>query len=271
MEGTFSYWMRTNLKDAYSGLITQDVDFVIIINKKIYFIEEKNRSNARIGPAQKVIYKMICDLFKNSKNLDYEFEGVAIINIENEQTSLNEVKKLINESIRKEIEIENDILNKLWDCRGLPFIRKTEVERSGYRTSILEKIFWNNKIYTRTKDNIYVERIHWLFLNYCTGYFIFLEEQTCGNFNISDDRRRFIKLIDDMFSRLSKENERSLYARNPKSGAVYKYIGYYELAFSGTNPDNSNKIYLNGKEITREKLVSLLNLDSVDIVEYRGK
>jgi hypothetical protein len=68
MKDTFSFWMRTNLKDAYSGLITQDIDFVFISKQKDYFffIEEKNSYNARVGPAQKVIFKLFNDYLLNN-------------------------------------------------------------------------------------------------------------------------------------------------------------------------------------------------------------
>jgi len=59
----FSVWMRDNLKDAFCGLITQDIDFVLLNSNDQYFIvEEKNYAGARTGPAQAVIYKMLDDI-----------------------------------------------------------------------------------------------------------------------------------------------------------------------------------------------------------------
>ena len=42
LKNSFSYWMRTNLKDTYSRLITQNIDFAFVLKKFFFFVEEKN-------------------------------------------------------------------------------------------------------------------------------------------------------------------------------------------------------------------------------------
>lgn len=109
---------------------------------------------------------------------------------------------------------------------------------------------------------MFIENIHWIFVNYCTGYFIFIEELT-NNEEIKEERKKFIDTIDEIF----RANQKSI-AKNPKSGAIYQYLGYYQLKFSRTNPDNSLEIYLNSKKISKEELIDVLNLDDNKILRY---
>ena len=252
--------MRTNLKDAYSGLITQNIDFAFISEKFFFFIEEKNSPYARVGPAQKIIFKLFDDFLLLKKP---KFLGTYIIYATNEMPE-SELKKMIEDikSSRKprpNYEIERNKLEKLWDCKGKPPLKKTERERSFYRDSVIEKILDDVK-----KDFLFVGPIHWIFLNYCSGYFIFIEEIT-NNAEIENGRKNFIDTINSIFA--NKNNNSN--AKNPKSQAVYKYLGFYQLKFSQTHPDNSHEIYLNNRRVSRDELITLLNLDKDDIIHYK--
>jgi len=262
MKDTFSFWMRTKLKDAYSGLITQDIDFVFISKKKDYFffVEEKNSLNARIGPAQKIIFKLFNDYLLNDNPT---FLGTHILYIispnESNRILLKKIKEIKSQQILKpSYEIEENILKFLWNCEGNPPRKKTETERSQYRGSYL-KI---NLDIVR-KDFLFIENIHWIFVNYCKGYFIFVEELTY-NKKIGEKRKNFITTIDEIF----RANQNNV-AKNPKSGAYYQYLGYYQLTFSQTNPDNSSEVYLNSNKISKKDLIYLLNLDDNSILNYR--
>lgn len=278
-EDAFSVWMRTNLKDAFNGLITQDIDFVIVkkdISKpnffSFYFIEEKNSQKARVGPAQKIIFKMFDDLltpqiFRIEKNL-YKFLGTYILYLLKEYDCENFTiwfKSMLKD--RPKHDIDPEVLKKLWDCNGIPVKIKTEKERTRYRGSILERLF--DKCYeVYTKDIVFIEKIDWIFVNYCSGYFIFLEELTNGE-KLTDRKRKFIQTIDSIFNEASKENEITLFAKNPKSKSVYRYLGYYTLSFSKTNPDNSHIIILNDKQVKKNDLIKLLNMDTNEILLFR--
>jgi len=262
MEETFSYWMRTNLKDAYSGLITQDIDFAFIFkeNKGLFFLEEKNSIYARVGPAQKIIFKLFNDYLEVNSN----FKGTYILYATDREESKNNLIGLIeklkeNRITKPHYEIENDILKKLWDCKGIPPKTKTERERSHYRGSIIKEILDGD-----IKNNFsFIEKIHWIFVNYCSGNFIFIEE-LINNSYINIIREEFLLAIDTIFREAKDSN-----AINPKSKAKYKYLGYYQLKFSRTNPDNSSEIYLNEKIISKEKLKKVLNLNDDSIRNFR--
>ncbi|MCX7942052.1 MAG: hypothetical protein N2516_03025 [Dictyoglomaceae bacterium] len=269
LEHTFSKWMRSNLKDAYRGLITQDVDFVIIEDQKILFIEEKNSKNARIGPAQKIIFKMFSDLLEGNRFFNYVFDGISTVYVTNEIT-LEELMLEIKNNKMKKFTIEKEIFNRLWDCKGDSIIKKTERERSGYRDSISKKIF-NKYEYITNPPQRYVEKIDWIFLNYCTGYFIFIEEKINNESNLIHKRRNFIRVIDNVFTLASNINKLQKRAKNPKSEVLYEYLGYYKIVFSKTNPDNSDSIYLNNTKIKKSHLIELLNLDTNEILKYRLK
>jgi len=269
-EQSFSYWMRTNLKDAFSGLIIQDVDFVFISKNSRWFlfIEEKNSEKARTGPAQKIIFQMFDDIL--SDNIaGYRFLGTHIIKLTEEipfKQLINEITKSINN--RKRHAVERETLEKLWDCKGESRVKKTEQERSFYRDSLISKILSKENINTNAPKGIYIENINWIFLNYCTGYFVFLEESTC-NKHLRDEKREFIKIIDEIFEKASTENLKTKRAKNPKSGVVYSYLGYYHIQFSKTDPKNSSSIYINQKRIKINDLISVLNLDNKEIEKYK--
>ncbi|AAB89848.1 MULTISPECIES: hypothetical protein [Archaeoglobus] len=143
--------------------------------------------------------------------------------------------------------------------------KKTESERSFYRGSNLKQVMGEDIV---SKFD-YIGPIRWIFLNYCTGYFIFVEELT-NNSEIRSDRLEFIDTMNKIFSEAeqyfnSAPKERP---KNPKSLAEYKYLGYYRLSFSNTNPDNSAIIRLNDVEVEKSELPPLLNLDTDEILDY---
>ena len=263
MENTFSQWMRYNLKDAYGGLITQDVDFVVI-NKntlEFCFIEEKNSEYARIGPAQKIIFKMFDDFLRSNS----KFLGTHLLIITDASLPPDSIfSKILGRSSQR-WDLEQDVVDKLWDCSGNPPTVKTEKERSRYRGSVLEGIF--DKAEAKiiiARENLLIEKIDWIFLNYCSGYFIFLEEEN-RNKRKRPDKEKFIKFIDRIFKEANNAPDK---AYNPKSKATYRYLGYFTLSFSNNNPDDSDRILLNGKQIDRASLINLLNLDNDDIIKY---
>ena len=262
MVKTFSLWMRRNLKDAFSGLITQDIDFVFVSKNKdfFFFLEEKNSMTARVGSAQKIIFKLFNDFNYNEKRFYGTYIFYAIKEKQTREELLDFIYRIKNKKLtRPNYEIDNNELSKLWDCTGTPPIKKTEKERSGYRGSVIKKVLTKDII----DEFLFIEPIHWIFVNYCSGNFIFLEELT-KNSKLDDKRREFIDFIDQIF----RQNNINSNARNPKSNVRYKYLGYYILKFENTNPDNSPKMYLNNKEISKQELIKVLNLDDDSITAY---
>ncbi len=263
-ENSFSYWMRKNLKDAHSGLITQDFDFFIINTKDKYFliIEEKNSEKARIGSAQKVIFKMLNDMFYGNNNMEYKFRGVITLYVLNKNLSPRSVIEMISNKIKtydpKEFELESYVLDRLWDCKEVSHYRGTAEERSFYRGSNIREIFRNVKL----PEYILCDKVDWIFLNYCTGYFILVEEENKTK-KTGERKEKFISIIDSIFS----GNVRNSF--NPKSQVEYKYLGYYKIKFSGNSPYDSEEIYLNDNKIEKEELINLLNLETDKIKHYK--
>lgn len=278
LRDSFSYWMRHNLKDAFSGLITQDIDLVVLLKnkQKFFFIEEKNSLKARLGPAQKVIFKMFDD-FLSFEELSWKFLGTAVVIITNKEVegqAEDYIKqKIIGKVVRalknRDFNLEKDILDKLWDCKPPPKIQKTERERSGYRGSIIKNylnLFHNNTLCIQTVD--------WIFVNYCSGYFILIEELNKVNKRekVSNKHRQtFIKILDEIFTMADKLNRKYKTARNPKSGALYRYLGFYRIEFDNTHPDNSTLIKINNNPVDSNCLCQFLNLDTHEILSYRGQ
>jgi len=260
---SFSYWIRDNLKDAYSGLITQDIDFFFINTTKKYFliIEEKNSMYARLGPAQKIIFKMLNDIFYNNTNIEYKFYGVIVLYILNKNLSTSQIKEIVLNKIKDYnpncFELEKNILEKLWDCKGSPPYQKTEKERTFYRDSNIKEIFKNINL----PEHLLCNKIDWIFLNYCTGYFILIEEE---NKTKKTEKRKeeFISIVNYIFSGNINPSF------NPKSKVEYKYLGYHRIKFSGESPYDSSEIYLNNKKIEIKELISLLNLENDEIKSY---
>jgi len=106
----FSQWIRTNLKDSYSGLIAQDIDFFIKNeSNKTFVVEEKLYRNAKTGPAQAVIYKMIDQICSTNEN----FQGVfQISGLNNDRALLNQKEDVNVTSFFRDI--ENCIMSSQW-------------------------------------------------------------------------------------------------------------------------------------------------------------
>ena len=253
----FSVWMRRHLKAATEGLITQDIDYVVFLEKDRFFlVEEKTHEKARISPPQAVIAKMLSDIFESVSGdflgyfLVYALEGGhTFVPLDNDKIDFD---KLIGRLMSGEKlpysrwfeDVIKQYFDILWDCQGEPKGKKTEGERTGNRRTNLGSVL----------DNLSIEyiTIDWIFVNYCTGYFILIQEG-----QISDRLRE----IDNL---LWRYNSLKKPVRNPKSGAEYKYLGLYQLIF---NP--SSGIYsLNNKDLGEDELINILNLDADKICKY---
>jgi hypothetical protein len=113
--------------------------------------------------------------------------------------------------------------------------------------------------------------VDWILLNYCTGFFIVLEEKTHrqkSNRYTGTAQTVMLKMLDEMLSMGSYLNQRFETSKNPATGVVYQYKGAYILEFiKGTDPANAEKIYLNGRPIDAETLIRLLNLDDEALLD----
>lgn len=121
-------------------------------------------------------------------------------------------------------------------------------------------------------NGLIAQDIDWIFVNYCTGYFIVLEEKTNrykGSKYTSPAQTVIFKMLNDLLELGSEANKITKKAFNPATKKIYSFQGSFILEFiNGTDPNNSTNIYLNGKEISRNDLIRLLNLgkDSIDIL-----
>ncbi len=254
----FSLWMRNNLKDAFSGLITQDIDFIITREDKHFFIvEEKNNSQARTGPAQAIMYKLLNDIlsyddfFEGCHKLTMNSNGTCYVN----QTSSKDFLNFINNPKENYINgygqtwFEKIIyfnLKYLWDCKGQPRLQKTEKEHSFQRYSALEKVLENNKISTSSID--------WIFLNYCTGNFALFFE------NEKEDHT--IKRIIECFQQYNKQLKKAF---NPKSNAVYKYMGTYRITYD----DKFKEFVINGHRVAQNIAIEAFNLENDTLLRFQ--
>ena len=252
----FSIWIRQNLKGAYSGLIAQDIDYIVKTpNKSFVVIEEKIYKGARTSPAQAIIYKMLSDILKT----DSSFEGCHKITVQdNGQLFVNNAEKmLLDNFINNPLQIYNNgywfeyiIKNNwkyLWDGKGTPFVQKTQQEKTFMRQSKLEKLLKN--------ANLSFIAIDWIIVNYCTGYFIILSENEDINTNI-------LKMIDEKFTNYNKSNN---IVKNPKSLAEYKYLGMYNLKYN----NNLTEFEINDEKLNYSQVIKMLNLDTDEIENLR--
>jgi len=251
----FSLWMRSNLKNSYSGLITQDIDFIILNNKNQFLIvEEKLYQNARTGPAQAIIYKMLYEIL----SVDPTFKGCFKISNVIENTGyLNDEKKIIisdlifnpdkylNEfrNIWYE-EVITQYLPWLWDCKSPEIQKKTIKENTFSRKSNLKKYLNKNKIK--------YESIDWIFVNYCSGNFIILNES---------EEKTILKRITNIFINHKKSE---IPVRNPKSNSKYNFLGTYNITYE----KDFSFFYINNKKVAKEDAIKVLNLDDENIVKY---
>jgi len=288
---SFSEWMRDNLLNSWQGLITQDIDWLVFDNNLESFVilEEKNSENAKVNIGQAIIFKFLNEFlllqdiitFKGSYLVYALGNGNIYINpklerdgnkwrykVKNLEQPLNienfkeficiNLEQLKNAYYRDWWNpIVNELVHNLYDCSGNPPDFPTRTERTGYRGTNLCNICSNMK------------KIDWIFVNYCTGYFILLEEKTYsnGNYQPNQHERDLISRIDRIFCESNAVNLESKIVRNPRSNSLYQYIGYYLLEFDNTTPGNSQNIWLNHEHISIEDLNNFLNLNSQDSLE----
>lgn len=254
---SFSTWMRNHLKDAFCGLITQDIDFVLLNeNNKYFIVEEKNIANARTGPAQAVIYKMLDEILSE----DNDFLGCHKATLESNgiwldmsgKVSVNDF--LINPNAYKYNAYNQTWYDKvlyfnlkyLWDGKGIPPVRKTEKEHTFNRESLLEPEL--------LKHNVYRANIDWVFVNYVTGNFVLLSESNCFNND----------LIQHIIFQMYSYNKSSKIVKNPKSLCEYKFLGAYEISYSV----DMRMFYINGQPVDSNEAIEVLNLDTDEIKKY---
>ncbi|MGI6771688.1 MAG: hypothetical protein ACOX5Y_04695 [Acholeplasmataceae bacterium] len=258
----FSNWMRTNLKDAFSGLITQDIDFIIKRDDGHYLIaEEKNLKHARTGPAQAVIYKMLDEILST----DNLFLRCHKITVDNKKIYVNELQTIdIHDFLKDPTRIFfNDYdqswfdkvlyfsLQYLWDGKGSPPKSKTEKERTYNRSSLLKPFLDGHKV-----D---YESIDWIFVNYVTGYYILLSE---FNNNLGPLGQRINKVFEN-----NKNGELKVY--NPKSKCNYKYLGHYNIKYSFDDFGEINQFAINNQKISVVEAINVLNLDDREIEKFK--
>jgi len=252
----FSEWMRKSLKPATAGLITQDLDYAVFFKGGGFLlVEEKASKRAKVSPPQAVIAKMLSEVFSKVSPcflgyfLVYALKGEPpYAKLEGEEDFENLLKRLRRgERVRYEgwfEEVVERYREALWDCKGRPSHLKTERERSFFRPANLKTFFEERSLEYATVD--------WILVNYCTGYFVLLQEGELSH---------RLKELDGLLEEYNAESP----VRNPKSGARYKYLGLYRLQF---NPP-SGRYALNGKAIREEELIRALNLETEEILNYR--
>ena len=249
----FSQWMRQHLKDAYSGLITQDIDLIIVNAEGKYFItEEKIYATARTGPAQAVIYQMLDEIlqadqcFLGCHKATLTRNGVWLD--ESQTVSLDEFVQKPNAYANGEWykEVVQDSLRFLWDGKGNPPRKKTEAERTFIRKSALEPLL--------RREDVEFFGIDWIFVNYVTGNFVLLSE------NQDFDN----PVIQRIISQFEEYNQSSRAVRNPKSKCLYKFLGMYKVEYS----EDMSEFWINGNYLDEEDAIRILNLDSNEIEKY---
>ncbi|MCD6374077.1 MAG: hypothetical protein J7L94_01030 [Caldisericaceae bacterium] len=110
-----------------------------------------------------------------------------------------------------------------------------------------------------------VHDIDWIIVNYCTGYFIIVEQKTChqtSQLRTNPAQTVIFKMLDEMFSKATEVNLNERFSTNPATNCVYTYQGAFLLEFAdGTDPDTASQIFVNGQPIIRDDLICLLNLE----------
>lgn len=283
----FSMWMRDNLLASWEGLVTQDIDVMMFDNSLSSFIliEEKNSPRASVTIPQAVCFKMLDEFLKLQKKCRY-YGSYLIYYLNDTNIFINpyELDRDKNTPINKE-ELEklicgnfevleqnygrdwfspiiNNHIDSLWDCRDNPPSYKTRKERSKWRGSKIVNICDHN----RTKP------IDWIFINYCTGCFILIEEKrnSNGNYKPNPNESQLINKVNEIFEDASNKNQSlsdNQKVKNPKSNIPYKYLGYFLLEFGGNGPEDSENIYLNHKKIEKNELKAFLNLNNEQQLE----
>ncbi|MHB2148759.1 hypothetical protein ACX8XP_06860 [Calditrichota bacterium LG25] len=111
-----------------------------------------------------------------------------------------------------------------------------------------------------------VHDIDWIMVNYCTGFFIIVEQKSCQK---TSSRRTnpaqtvIFKMLNEFLQTASDLNRRSSFSVNPATQKPYIYQGAFILEFlEGTDPDSARQILVNGRSISKQELIQLLNLES---------
>jgi len=125
---------------------------------------------------------------------------------------------------------------------------------------------WIRKNLKNSFKGLISQDIDWIFVNYCTGYFIIVEVKTHSKEDTATlpAQTVILKMVNEFFEKASKINMSASFSINPATNVSYRFIGTFLLSFSGKDPDDSEKIYLNNKIISKEDLKKILNLDSAD-------
>ena len=244
--------MRTNLKDAFSGLITQDVDFVLTISDGYFIVEEKLLSTARTGPAQAVIYKMLDDILSH----DHKFLGCHKVVVDSsnkvfldERIGISFNSFLFDPNCCYRNQYNQTWFDKilyfkskyLWDGKGIPPTRKTEKEHTFIRDSKLEPEL--------AKRGIKKSRIDWVFVNYVSGYFCLLFEN--DNYRTDPTIQRIIDVL--------KTETPNARAYNPKTKTKYKFCGAYRIKYD----KETLELYKKDKRLQEKNLLKGKNPSNV--------
>ncbi len=117
-----------------------------------------------------------------------------------------------------------------------------------------------------SQHGLIVHDIDWILVNYCTGFFIIVEQKPChgtSQMRTNPAQTVILKMLDEFFTTASQLNQKQPFSINPATKIAYAYHGAFLLEFSeGSDPDNAQAIFVNGKPITRADLIRLLNLDN---------
>lgn len=305
---TFSEWMRNNLLNSWEGLITQDIDYIVFDSKLNSFLllEEKNNFHAPINIGQAIIFKFLDEFLNLQKICTYNGSFLVYVTetksnsaiyinppIKKDDNMRRYIADINNNNNVKNINLENFLeylcdnqnnlkqsfyrnwwnyiintqINNLYDCKGEPPKFHTRGERSHYRGFKLQNLCKN------------IKNINWIFVNYCTGYFILIEEKTNSNgqYTPSEEECQLIDIINKIFEESDRKNKNlpnNNKIKNPRSNAIYEYLGYFLIEFDNSTPDNSKSIWLNHEPIDKKDLITFLNLntDSLSIANsYRNQ
>lgn len=137
----------------------------------------------------------------------------------------------------------------------------TRPERTGKRS--LDFSLWIRKNLRGSAQGLVLQDLDWIMLNYRTGLFLLLEVKThsTGNARLAPAQVIILRMLDDFLRKASDLNAQSPFSLNPASRVRYRYLGIHLLEFSGTDPDNSETLWLDRSKLAHAELPVLLNLE----------
>lgn len=147
----------------------------------------------------------------------------------------------------------------------------TRRERTNQRS--LDFSGWIRGNLKDSSNGLIVQDVDWIFVNYFTGFFILLEEKTnrfSGSKYTTPAQTVIFKMLDELLEIATEFNIKSNKVKNPATNKTYSYKGSFILEFiDGTDPNNSRAIFLNGKKIIKDDLITFLNLEqnSIEIID----